>query len=108
MKKTIHPTYYKKVKVTCACGHTFITGSVVPSMRVEICSNCHPFYTGQQKFIDTEGKVEKFMRLQEEASQVDTASNRKLRKRSGRAAVRKQSETKTKTLKEMIDQVRKP
>ncbi len=61
MKKNIHPTYYQAT-VTCACGATFVTGSTKQSIRVEICSRCHPFYTGQRKFVDAEGRVQKFAR----------------------------------------------
>lgn len=60
MKKDIHPTYYADAKVVCACGNTFTTGSTVPELHVEICSNCHPFFTGKQKLVDTAGRVEKF------------------------------------------------
>lgn len=60
MKPDIHPKYEKSV-VTCACGNTFETRSTVGDIRVEICSACHPFFTGKQKIVDTEGRVEKFM-----------------------------------------------
>lgn len=60
MKANIHPKY-DKVKVTCACGNTFETRSTSDEIRVEICSACHPFYTGKQKLVDTEGRVEKFL-----------------------------------------------
>lgn len=63
MKKDIHPTYYPTAKVTCACGNTFTTGSTQPEIRVEICSACHPFYTGKQKLMDDRGRVERFQRL---------------------------------------------
>ncbi|BCJ87655.1 50S ribosomal protein L31 [Effusibacillus dendaii] len=59
MKTGIHPDY-KVTKVTCACGNTFETGSVKENLRVEICSNCHPFFTGKQKFVDAGGRVDKF------------------------------------------------
>ncbi|WDL95185.1 50S ribosomal protein L31 [Alicyclobacillus sp. ALC3] len=59
MKPEIHPAYHK-VTVTCACGETFETGSVKENLRVEICSKCHPFYTGKQKLIDAGGRVDKF------------------------------------------------
>ncbi|MGC8971981.1 MAG: 50S ribosomal protein L31 [bacterium] len=62
MKKDIHPTYYTDAVVICACGNTFITGSTKKELRVESCSKCHPFFTGQQKIVDTEGRVEKFRR----------------------------------------------
>ncbi|RKZ32900.1 50S ribosomal protein L31 [bacterium] len=61
MKKKIHPKYYV-AKVTCACGNTWYVGSTKPEIRVEVCSACHPFYTGKQKIMDTAGRVEKFMR----------------------------------------------
>jgi large subunit ribosomal protein L31 len=59
MKKGIHPEY-KEATVTCACGNTFKTGSVKDELRVEICSECHPFFTGRQKFAERGGRVEKF------------------------------------------------
>lgn len=63
MKENIHPTYYPKAKVVCACGNTLTIGSTVPEIHVEICSACHPFYTGKQKFVDDRGRVERFQRL---------------------------------------------
>ena len=59
MKEGIHPKY-GTCKVTCACGNTFETGSVKDEIRVEICSKCHPFYTGKQKLVDTGGRVDRF------------------------------------------------
>lgn len=61
MKEGIHPSY-KEVNVVCACGSAFTTRSTVEKLHVDICSNCHPFFTGKQKFVDTEGRVEKFKR----------------------------------------------
>ena len=61
MKKGIHPDY-KIAKVTCVCGNTFQTRSTIGDIHVEICSNCHPFFTGKQKLIDTAGRVEKYMK----------------------------------------------
>lgn len=61
MKPNIHPEY-KECKVTCACGNTFITRSTVGDLKVEICSNCHPFFTGKQKLVDSAGRIEKFLR----------------------------------------------
>ncbi|MEK7640625.1 MAG: 50S ribosomal protein L31 [Patescibacteria group bacterium] len=60
MKTAIHPQYYDKAKVKCVCGKEFTTGSTKPELNVEICFNCHPFYTGKQNMIDTAGKVERF------------------------------------------------
>ena len=59
MKEAIHPNY-KKTTVTCACGNTFETGSTKENLRVEICSKCHPFFTGKQKFVDAGGRVDRF------------------------------------------------
>jgi large subunit ribosomal protein L31 len=61
VKKKIHPKVYN-AKVICACGETFETTSTIPEIRVEICSKCHPFFTGKQKFIDSAGRVEKFQK----------------------------------------------
>jgi large subunit ribosomal protein L31 len=61
MKADIHPTYRRSL-VTCACGNTFETRSTLPEIHVEVCSNCHPFYTGQQRLVDTAGRVERFKR----------------------------------------------
>ncbi len=60
MKKNIHPKYYDKAIVRCACGNTFTVGATQPEIQVEICSACHPFYTGEKKLIDTAGRVERF------------------------------------------------
>jgi large subunit ribosomal protein L31 len=60
MKTAIHPTWYENAKVTCACGNVFTFGATFPELRVEVCSNCHPFYTGQMKFVDTAGRVDAF------------------------------------------------
>jgi len=60
MKQDIHPKYYPEAEVSCACGHTFTIGSTKEKISVEICYNCHPFYTGKEKLIDIAGKVEKF------------------------------------------------
>ncbi|MGD0354174.1 MAG: 50S ribosomal protein L31 [Dehalococcoidia bacterium] len=60
MKEKIHPKYYTDAKVTCSCGNTFTTGSTRQTLRVELCNKCHPFFTGEQKIIDTAGRVERF------------------------------------------------
>jgi len=60
MKTDVHPIYFPQAKVTCACGRSFAVGSTKEKIEVEICSNCHPFYTGNDKVMDTAGRVEKF------------------------------------------------
>lgn len=63
MKTDIHPAYHAKTKVVCGCGNEFETGSTVEEIRVELCSKCHPFYTGKQNLIDTSGRVERFEKI---------------------------------------------
>ncbi len=60
MKKDIHPPYYPQAKISCACGNSFTVGSTKERIEVEICSQCHPFYVGGSKIVDTAGRVEKF------------------------------------------------
>lgn len=65
MKTNIHPTWYPEAKVSCACGNSFTTGSTMEQIKVELCSNCHPFFTGTQKFVDTLGQVDRFVKKTE-------------------------------------------
>lgn len=60
MKEKIHPKYYDDATVVCSCGNTFTIGSTKKSMKVELCSACHPFYTGERRMVDTAGRVERF------------------------------------------------
>ena len=69
-KQDIHPEYFIKSKVTCACGNTFTVGATRPEIRVDICSKCHPFFTGEEKLIDTAGRVEKFKTRRTKAAAV--------------------------------------
>jgi large subunit ribosomal protein L31 len=62
MKKDIHPTWHADATVICACGNTWTTGATIPEIRTDICSACHPFYTGEQRIVDTEGRYDMFMR----------------------------------------------
>tara|TARA_Y100001970_G_scaffold100111_1_gene125824 strand:- start:12550 stop:12753 length:204 start_codon:yes stop_codon:yes gene_type:complete len=62
LKQDIHPKYYSESKVVCSCGKTYTTGSTKEEMRIELCGSCHPFYTGEQKIVDTEGRVERLKR----------------------------------------------
>ena len=77
MKKDIHPKYNDKVKVTCSCGNTFETGSTIDNIHVEVCSACHPFYTGTAKFIDTAGRVDKFRAKMEKAQEFKSKKSKK-------------------------------
>jgi large subunit ribosomal protein L31 len=62
MKTELHPTYFSQAKVVCACGNKFTTGATVAEIKLEICSQCHPYFTGREKLVDTEGRVDKFQR----------------------------------------------
>lgn len=62
MKEGIHPKWFAQATVVCACGNTWVTGATVPEIRTDICSACHPFYTGEQRIVDTEGQVDRFMK----------------------------------------------
>ena len=77
MKKNIHPKYYEKAKVTCSCGNSFEVGSTVSEIHVEVCSACHPFYTGTAKFIDTAGRVDKFQERVKRAQEMKKKTTKK-------------------------------
>lgn len=80
MKKDIHPTYYPKAKVTCACGNAFTVGSTMKEIKVELCSACHPFYTGKQKLVDSARRVEKFKeKMEKKAAIAKTKKEKKPR-----------------------------
>lgn len=94
MKANIHPTYHQAI-VTCACGNSFTVGSTVSELRVDICSKCHPFFTGEQKFVDALGRVDKFM-AKRQAAAAAVPSKKKAKKGKVVAAA------KALTLKEML------
>ncbi|MEK7616074.1 MAG: 50S ribosomal protein L31 [Patescibacteria group bacterium] len=70
MKQAIHPQYFPTAIFKCACGNTWTGGATVPEISVEICSNCHPFYTGKSKNIDTRGRIEKFTKRTQKSQEV--------------------------------------
>ncbi|MDI6734226.1 MAG: 50S ribosomal protein L31 [Patescibacteria group bacterium] len=77
MKQNIHPQYYPKANVKCACGEKFTVGSTKPEIEIEICSKCHPFYTGREQLIDTAGRVERFKTRQTKAKGLAKKSKSK-------------------------------
>lgn len=103
MKAAIHPKWYPEAKVSCACGNTFTVGTTVPEINVEVCSNCHPFYTGQLKFVDTAGRVEKFKVRQaaQTLKKVSKTEKRKLKKQRQIEEERERPETLTELRKEL-------
>jgi len=90
MKAKIHPKYYRTT-ITCACGNIIHTGSTLQDIKVEICSKCHPFYTGEMKYVDTLGRVDKFIAKRKAA----TKYRKKKKVKSG-------NQTQAKSLKEML------
>ena len=78
MKKGIHPAYFPKAKATCACGAVFTVGSTAEKISVEICSSCHPFYTGGDKVIDTAGRVERFKQKTAKAAAKKTTKKKRV------------------------------
>ena len=112
MKKKIHPTYNNNTKVTCACGNTFVTGSTSDAITVEICSKCHPFYTGEQRIVDSENLVKKFEDKRAKAQNGFRSRRQKLQERKKKlsklaektAAANPQEGL---TLKDMLSQVGK-
>jgi large subunit ribosomal protein L31 len=99
MKKGIHPAYHD-VTVVCACGHTFKTRSTKKDLRIEICAECHPYFTGKQKLVDTAGRVERFQRRyqpsEELAAQRARRDKKKKEKELARAEARRRPEIKPK------------
>lgn len=101
MKAKIHPQYYPNAKVTCACGNTFTTGSTLPEIKLEICSACHPFFTGEMKYVDTQGRVEKFQKRMK-ATAGKTYLSKKKRQAKQKARELAQAQKAPKTLREML------
>src|SRR3989338_8422624 len=99
MKSDTHPTYHTDTKVICSCGNTFITGSTMAEIKVELCSKCHPFYTGQIKYVDTMGRVEKFQHKQKaaEKTKVQIVERKKIK-----IEQKRQEANAPKTLREML------
>lgn len=88
MKEAIHPKWYPDAKVICACGNTWNTGATIPEIRTDICSNCHPFYTGEQRIVDTEGQVDRFLkRLQQRDTMRTEAEERQAARTSPNLAL---------------------
>lgn len=97
MKTKIHPTYYPSATVTCAsCGNTFTTGSTKQNITVEVCYKCHPFYTGEHRFLDVKGRVDTFQKKQEIARKYQAAPKKLKKEEKG--------EKKVKTLRELLSE----
>lgn len=95
MKANIHPKYFTTAQVICACGNRFTTGSTLEEIRVELCNKCHPFYTGEQRFVDSASRIQKFQAKQNIAKQYLTKKVKKIEEQ-------KAKDTAPKTLREML------
>ena len=104
MKVAIHPEWHPNAQVTCACGNSFTVGSTVPTIRVELCALCHPFYTGTQKLVDTQGQVEKFTKRTQNAQ---TKSSERAKILEARASRVQQVQSDKPSLKDLLMQARK-
>lgn len=96
MKTNIHPKFFEDATVVCACGNTFVTGSTKQTLSVEVCYKCHPFYTGEHKFLDRKGRVDTFQKKQAFAKQYKITYGNKKNKNQGK------EEKQVKTLRELL------
>jgi large subunit ribosomal protein L31 len=94
MKKDIHPNYQSKATISCACGAVYNSGSTRGDLKVEICSACHPFYTGKQKLLDTAGRVDKFKARMEAAKKMQEEAAKKAAKKTVKAETEKKTDDK--------------
>lgn len=101
MKVDIHPKWYPEAKVTCNCGNTFTVGSTKPEIQVEICSACHPFFTGAMRYVDTAGRVEQFQAKQKAASGQQWLK-RKQRKLLKKIKEEKEEKERPKSFRELL------
>lgn len=77
MRSDIHPKWYPEAKVICSCGNTWTVGATMPEVRTDVCSQCHPFFTGEQRIVDTEGQVDRFMRRLEAREEARREAERR-------------------------------
>ena len=80
MKNNIHPNYNKQAEVTCSCGNVFAVGSVLPTLQVDICNKCHPFFTGEMRFVDRQGRVDRFLKKVQAAQTTKKGAKKKVEK----------------------------
>lgn len=100
MKPNIHPNYYTSTIVTCrSCGNKFTTGSTKPAISVEVCYKCHPFFTGEHRFLDIKGRVDTFQKKQEIAKKYQATTSTKKQKKLNKG------EKELKTLRELLSEV---
>jgi large subunit ribosomal protein L31 len=95
MKSNIHPQYFEEAQVICACGNRFTVGSTMETIHVELCNKCHPFYTGEQRFLDTASLIQKYQKKQETAQKYKDTTVKKQEEK-------KKRDNAPKTLREML------
>lgn len=100
MQTSIHPKYNEDIIVTCSCGNKFTTGSTRSSITVEVCSKCHPFFTGEHRFLDVKGRVDEFQKKMEVAKKYQTSVKSNKNKKAGQ-----KEEKQAKTLRELLSEV---
>lgn len=105
MKTAIHPKWYPEARVVCTCGNTFAIGSTLAEIHVQVCSKCHPFYTGEEKFLDTLGRVEKFKQKEDFAKKQAPLLARQKAKKGKKPGM--EEERSPRTLKEMLQSTQK-
>lgn len=93
MKKDIHPPYHSKTKISCACGQVFEVGSTRENMETEICSACHPFYTGKEKLVDSTGRVDRFKKRMEKSTEMKKLAEEKAKAKKSK--IKKSSKKKS-------------
>lgn len=98
MKANIHPQYFENAQVICVCGNRFTVGSTQETIHIELCNKCHPFYTGEQRFVDTASRIQKFQQKQQVATQYKSKKVKKEEKQ-------KEKESQPKTLREMLQRI---
>jgi large subunit ribosomal protein L31 len=87
MKEGIHPKWYPAAKVICACGNTWTVGAATPEIRTDVCYNCHPFFTGEQRIVDTEGQVDRFIKRLEKRQETVISPSKKAKRRKEKQAI---------------------
>ena len=96
MKKDIHPKYFKDAKIICACGNIIVTGSTKPETKVEVCSACHPFYTGKKRLVDTAGQLDRFKKRFDKSAQIKADTEKRVKEAKKKTKAPKAVSEKTK------------
>lgn len=107
MKTDIHPKYFDSVEIRCSCGNVIISGSTKEKLKTELCSKCHPFYTGQQKLVDTAGRVDKFQAMRKKSVELKDEAKRRTEAKKKKPETYKEKEVPTAVLKKALAEEQK-